>query len=125
MLRMGLLTGAGLMAGASADGADFIQGQAHAHQMGAAHAQANPVAAAANAARDAGAKPVSLAPYVDALPRLPVIRPPQASGSVMQVRMREIHQKLHRDLPPTRMWGYNGTWPGPTFETRSGQPITV
>ena len=23
------------------------------------------------------------------------------------------------------MWGYNGTWPGPTFETRSGQPITV
>jgi spore coat protein A len=23
------------------------------------------------------------------------------------------------------MWGYNGMWPGPTFETRRGQPITV
>jgi spore coat protein A, manganese oxidase len=23
------------------------------------------------------------------------------------------------------MWGYNGMWPGPTFETRKGQPIAV
>ena len=42
-------------------------------------------------------------------------------GSVLQVRMREIHQKVHRDLPPTRMWGYNGTWPGPTIEVRTGK----
>ena len=41
------------------------------------HAQANPAAATANAAKDAGAKPISLTPYVDALPRLPVIHPNQ------------------------------------------------
>ncbi len=39
--------------------------------------------------------------------------------------MREFFGKVHRDLPPTRQWGYNGISPGPTIETRSGQPVTV
>jgi spore coat protein A len=39
--------------------------------------------------------------------------------------MEELHQKVHRDLPPTRMWGFNGSSPGPTFETRSGQGLAV
>jgi spore coat protein A, manganese oxidase len=34
-------------------------------------------------------------------------------------------QKLHRDLPPTTLWGYNAQYPGPTFEARRGQPIGV
>jgi spore coat protein A len=63
----------------------------------------------------------NLARYVDPLPVPVVIRP---KGPV-EVTMREFLTKVHRDLPPTRMWGYNGTWPGPTFETRRGQPITV
>jgi spore coat protein A, manganese oxidase len=62
-----------------------------------------------------------LARYVDPLPVPEVIRP---KGPV-EVTMREFSRKVHRDLPPSRMWGYNGTWPGPTFETRRGQPITV
>jgi spore coat protein A, manganese oxidase len=32
---------------------------------------------------------------------------------------------VHPDLPPTKLWGFNGTWPGPTFETRTGQPVQV
>jgi len=39
--------------------------------------------------------------------------------------MREFESKLHRDLPPTRQWGYGGISPGPTIETRSGEPVTV
>ena len=39
--------------------------------------------------------------------------------------MGEFFSKVHRDLPPTRQWGYDGTSPGPTFETRTGQPISV
>lgn len=39
--------------------------------------------------------------------------------------MRELHTKIHRDLPPTRVWGFNGSSPGPIFETRSGQGLLV
>jgi spore coat protein A len=39
--------------------------------------------------------------------------------------MIEFESKLHRDLKPTRQWGYGGSVPGPTFETRSGQGLLV
>jgi spore coat protein A len=39
--------------------------------------------------------------------------------------MEQVKQKLHRDLPPTTVWGYNGMYPGPTFEVRRKQPIFV
>jgi len=39
--------------------------------------------------------------------------------------MREFQAKVHRDLPPTTFWGYNGMSPGPTFEARSGQALSV
>ena len=32
---------------------------------------------------------------------------------------------MHRDLPPATFWGYDGMSPGPTFEARSGEAITV
>ena len=41
------------------------------------------------------------------------------------VRMRPLQEKLHRDLPPTALWGYNGLYPPPTFEARRGHPISV
>jgi len=69
--------------------------------------------------------PPSLTPYVDALPVPAVIRPAQHPPSVVHIHIRELRQKVHRDLSPTRMWGYNGTWPGPTFDVRSGQPFSV
>jgi spore coat protein A len=62
--------------------------------------------------------------YVDPLPIPPVIRPPR-SGATVRVHMREFRQKAHRDLPPTKLWGYNGVWPGPTFEVRRGQALFV
>ena len=39
--------------------------------------------------------------------------------------MRETQSKLHRDLPPTRLWTFGGSWPGPTIEVRSGREIQV
>jgi spore coat protein A len=41
------------------------------------------------------------------------------------VTMQRFKKKLHRDLPPTTLWGYNGQYPSPTFEVRRGQPIAV
>jgi spore coat protein A, manganese oxidase len=39
--------------------------------------------------------------------------------------MRQFQAKVHRDIPPTTLWGYDGSSPGPTFETRSGEPVLV
>jgi spore coat protein A len=33
--------------------------------------------------------------------------------------------RFHRDLPESRIWGYDGTVPGPTIEAERGQPVTV
>ena len=69
----------------------------------------------------------SLTPFVDPLPIPSVITP---SGTLhgkplFEVTMQPFTQQLHGDLPPTPLWGYNGLYPGPTFETRRGKPIYV
>jgi len=51
--------------------------------------------------------------------RLPNGRP------LYDVGMVPFRQKLHRDLAPTLLWGYNGAYPGPTFEAHRGEPIRV
>ena len=42
-----------------------------------------------------------------------------------RLAMREIESKLHRDLPPTRLWGFGSSSPGPTIEARRGHPVSV
>jgi spore coat protein A len=77
--------------------------------------------------------PVVLEPFVDPLPLPPAATAvaTSASGGVeYRLTMKETKQKLHRDLPPTTVWGYDdGThgplYPGPTFEARVGTPVTV
>jgi spore coat protein A len=78
--------------------------------------------------------PARLEPFVDPLPLPPISRPidmrssPQRSSRRVpfyRIEMREFFGKLHRDLPPTRQWGYGGVVPGPTFETRSGSGVLV
>ncbi len=60
-----------------------------------------------------------LARYADPLPVPPVLRPVAGTNRVV---MSEFYQKLHRDLPPTRLWGYDGIYPGPTIEVQKGTP---
>jgi spore coat protein A len=76
----------------------------------------------------------NLTRFVDRLPVPPIAqaaarRPdPEATGeSIAYYRfaMQEIEQTLHRDLPPTRMWSYGETVPGPTIEARSGEAMLV
>jgi spore coat protein A len=42
-----------------------------------------------------------------------------------RIAMKQAQAKLHRDLQPTRLWTYDGTWPGPAIEARSGEGILV
>jgi spore coat protein A len=65
----------------------------------------------------------SLDKFVDALPIPRTI--PASSAAVLEIVMSEFRQQLHRDLPATVVWGYDGTYPGPTIEARTNEPINV
>jgi spore coat protein A len=39
--------------------------------------------------------------------------------------MSEFRQKLHRDLPPTLVWGFEGSTPGPTISAERDHPVTI
>jgi spore coat protein A len=76
----------------------------------------------------------TLKPWVDPLPILPTaksvgFRPnpenPAAKVPCYRIAMRETRVKLHRDLPPTTVWAYGGSFPGPVFDTRSGEGLLV
>jgi spore coat protein A len=78
--------------------------------------------------------PDALARYVDPLPIPATLAPsgvrpdptrPGVSIPYYRVAMRETHVRVHRDLPPTRMWGYEGQVPGPTIEARRGAGVLV
>jgi spore coat protein A, manganese oxidase len=76
----------------------------------------------------------TLTPFVDPLP-IPKVASPagrraspaDANRNVAFYRLeaRPVASKIHRDLPPTRFWGFDGCVPGPTFETRSGEPLLI
>ncbi|HEY3175854.1 MAG TPA: multicopper oxidase domain-containing protein [Candidatus Polarisedimenticolia bacterium] len=77
--------------------------------------------------------PIVLTPYVDALP-IPAIAAPTSGTpggtATYNISMVEINQRMHRDLPLTRVWAYSdgvnppGT-PGPVIVAHTGQPVTV
>ncbi|MFP5227011.1 MAG: multicopper oxidase family protein [Acidobacteriota bacterium] len=78
--------------------------------------------------------PSTLPPFVDALPIPPLAQTigtqpnPENPGEKIpfyRIAMRECAVKVHRDLPPTRMWGFGGSFPGPTIETESGKAVMV
>jgi spore coat protein A len=66
--------------------------------------------------------------YVDPLPRPSVAQPlvgTPGSAATYRLTINEFVQRLHRDLPPTRVWGFNGLYPGPTIEASTGQQVVV
>ncbi|MDH3255117.1 MAG: multicopper oxidase domain-containing protein, partial [Acidobacteriota bacterium] len=69
-----------------------------------------------------------LEPFVDMLPLPGALEPvgTRTDGTPQyEVIFSAERQQLHRDLPPTDVWTYNGSYPGPTIEATSGQPIEV
>ena len=78
--------------------------------------------------------PSGLTPFVDPLPIPRIAKPigtrpnpdhPHQQIPYYRIALREARQQVHRDLPPTRMWGFDGSFPGPTLEAESGKPILV
>ncbi|MGC2635940.1 MAG: multicopper oxidase domain-containing protein [Acidobacteriaceae bacterium] len=85
-------------------------------------------------AQPAQLDPTKLAPYVDPLPIPPVARAaerhpnPQDARSLLpyyRMPLAESHVKVHRDLPPTRMWTIGDSFPGATIEMQRGEGIVV
>jgi len=68
----------------------------------------------------------TLRKYVSRL-TIPELAQPQFADGIAHYRieMTEFLQNVHPDLPPTRLWGYGGAWAGPTFQVRTGRPVTV
>jgi spore coat protein A len=76
----------------------------------------------------------TLPQFVDPLP-IPEIakrqgmRPSQVDAKVSvpfyRIQAQAIVSKIHRDLAPTKFWSFGPSTPGPTFETRSGEPLLV
>ncbi|MFB7510290.1 O-aminophenol oxidase PhsA [Streptomyces broussonetiae] len=67
-----------------------------------------------------------LTPYAMPLTVPPVLRP--AADDVLretEIAVRPTWVRLHPQLPPTLMWGYDGHVPGPTIEVRRGQRIRI
>ncbi|MGE5530249.1 MAG: multicopper oxidase family protein [Patescibacteria group bacterium] len=73
------------------------------------------------------ADPGTVPKFVDPLPIPAVLKPIGMEGKkpLYEVVMNQFRQKLHRDFAPTPVWGYNGTYPGPTIEARTNRAITV
>jgi spore coat protein A len=78
--------------------------------------------------------PTTLPAFVDPLP-IPTIgkatgtrpNPDNSKDQIPYYRMamRETMVKVHRDLPPTKMWTLGGSFPGPTLETTSAKGMIV
>jgi spore coat protein A len=73
-----------------------------------------------------GVSGLSLTKFLDPMPIPPVITvPPQQELSQLQITMRTECVTLHSQLPPTTVWTYNGSFPGPTIRVRRGQKLRV
>ncbi|MFI5998381.1 multicopper oxidase family protein [Streptomyces sp. NPDC051362] len=71
------------------------------------------------------AEPTSstLAPFRDPLRIPPTLRP--GSRLVTEIDLIEARVRLHSQMPTTRLWTYEGHFPGPTIEATSGHTFRV
>ncbi|MDR3727883.1 MAG: multicopper oxidase domain-containing protein [Terracidiphilus sp.] len=91
-----------------------------------AHGQSD-VSTSLLAVQPAYRKPGLLERYIDPLP-VPKKLIPQSTGkdgAQYLIRILEFTQQMHSQLPPTKLWGYEGQYPGPTIEAQRGVPILV
>jgi spore coat protein A, manganese oxidase len=78
--------------------------------------------------------PDKLARFVDPLPRLEIaqpagLRPDPANLAenlpYYRMVMGAFAARVHRDLAPTHLWGFNSLSPGPVIEARGGKGVLV
>lgn len=66
-------------------------------------------------------------PFVDPLP-IPVVAKPVGLSNglpIYDMSMVQLMHRFHRDLPEVPVWGYAGSYPGPTLVAIADQPIYV
>jgi spore coat protein A len=68
---------------------------------------------------------VTFTRFVDPLPIPTRIQINSTSNPDLPITIDQISAQLHRDLPQTTEWGYNGTSPGPTIEVERGTSLRV
>lgn len=122
LLQQGSLASAGLLAARAWAKAPSVGVPARHMQMVAAPSRAKTLDA------------MKLASFVDPLP-LPVLQTPQVRRSSAKlaavnapyypIHVREIHDKFHRDLPPTRLFGYGPTSAPVLFAARSNEGVLI
>ncbi|MFJ7976869.1 multicopper oxidase family protein [Peribacillus sp. JNUCC 23] len=68
-----------------------------------------------------------LSKFVDELLIPPVLKPCQKNqyDTYYEVNMTEFRQSLHSELMETTVWGYEGSYPGPTIEVESGERVWI
>ncbi|NLK94454.1 MAG: multicopper oxidase domain-containing protein [Clostridiales bacterium] len=67
--------------------------------------------------------PDNIPKFLDELP-IPSVAVPKCVGkenccnkeNIYKITMREAYHRFHAFFPPTKIWGYNGMYPGPTIE---------
>ena len=108
------------------------------------------VSAWASPGPDGGFKSPATTPFLEELPIAPVLStsslsPAPGEAPVAGEAPRASHQRFgefppqktyeltvrpalhsfHPELPPSTIWGYNGSFPGPTIKARYGEPVVV
>ncbi|MGE4284082.1 MAG: multicopper oxidase family protein [Clostridia bacterium] len=71
--------------------------------------------------------PNTIPKFMDELPKPPVLRPwcSTPSETHYSVEMRRALHRFHKFFPFTNIWGYEGTYPGPTIETTRDQKVMI
>lgn len=76
--------------------------------------------------------PGTIPKFVDKLPIPDVAQPSNCCEKnknpkrpFYHINMREGKHKFHKDFPNATIWGYNGTYPGPTIEVEKDVPVKV
>ncbi|WP_242587657.1 O-aminophenol oxidase PhsA [Streptomyces sp. MST-110588] len=67
-----------------------------------------------------------MTPFLDALRVPPTLRPSRKDGlRGIDVNLTAAWVRLHSQLPPTKVWAYDGHFPGPTIEVRRHQMLRI
>lgn len=69
----------------------------------------------------------TLEKYKDPLPIPRVVNPVETKNGkpYYELEMTEFYQNLHSDMPDTKVWGYDNSYPGPTIQAHTDKPIYV
>ncbi|MBZ2174317.1 multicopper oxidase domain-containing protein [Schnuerera sp. xch1] len=70
---------------------------------------------------------MTIQPFINPLPIPKILQPKERNKhhTYYEVRMQKFLHQFHSELPPTRVWGYEGQIPGPTIEVEQGENIHI